>query len=239
MFIKNSQENINIDLPDNIKNIGMKLSGGLDSSLMLYIICKYIQDENIDATIIPITIEKQKVKFHFKFSKMVIDYCRKEFPKVKFGEHKKTEQYPNQGHNETQHIFVKKLIKDRIIDCHFLGITQNPPPDIIFKNSHGSILLGPPEIERKQYQEQILEINNYYYYRPFINIDKKGICELYKKFNLMDSLFLLTRSCENESKEETTNYSTHCGDNCWDCHERKWGFGKIENIFDLELIVES
>jgi len=236
MFIKNSQQNIIIDFPKHVKKIGMKLSGGLDSSLMLYMVCKYIQDENIDATIIPITIEKHKVKFHFKFSELVINYCKEKFPNVVFGKHQKENQYSNSGHNSTQHIYVKKLIKEKIIDCHFFGGTANPPESVVFKNPEGLILDPPPDrIFTGELIAQTLEINNYFYYRPFINIDKKGIYELYKKFDLMDSLFLLTRSCENESIKKTNNYTTHCKNDCWDCFERKWGFEKINNKYDIEI----
>jgi len=236
VFIKNNQQNIIINFPKHIQKIGIKLSGGLDSSLILYLVCKYIQDENVDASIVPITIEKQKVKFHFRFSELVINWCKEKFPRVVFEKHMKVNQLPNTDHNSTQHMYVKQLIKEKKIDCHFFGGTANPPEDIIFKNSHGYILDPPPDrIKQEKLIPQTLEINNYFYYRPFINIDKKGICDLYKKFNLLDSLFLLTRSCENESKEETNNYTTHCGNDCWDCFERKWGFGKIENKFDLEM----
>ncbi len=237
MIIKNSQQDIIINFPKYIKKIGVKISGGVDSALILYIVCKYIQDENHDVSIVPITIEKQIVKFHYKFSKLIIDWCKKEFPNVVFENHEKVIQYPNTEHNDTQHIYVNKLIDDKIIDSHFWGGTANPPDNIIFKNSDGYILEPPPD--RKYLgglkRTSFLLKNNYFLYQPLINIDKKGIYELYKKFNLLDSLFLLTRSCENISKEQTNNYTTHCGSNCWDCHERKWGFGEIKNKFDLEF----
>ena len=55
-----------------------------------------------------------------------------------------------------------------------------------------------------------------------INIDKKGVAELYDYFGLMDTLFPLTRSCE----DWTDDFSAHCG-KCWFCLERLWGFGKL------------
>ena len=60
------------------------------------------------------------------------------------------------------------------------------------------------------------------YYMPWTNIDKKKIYQIYKDYNLLESLFPLTRSCETleEVKEP------HCG-NCWWCHERQWAFGKL------------
>lgn len=237
MYIKNSQQDIFIEFPEYIKNIGIKLSGGLDSAFMLYIVCKYINDEQINTSIVPITIEKSKVKFHYKFSELVINFCKKEFPNVIFKDHKKINQYLNIDHNTTQHIFVDQLRKQKVIDSHFSGVTANPPEDIIFKSPDNYIFDPPPErIYKGKLKTQILQIkNNYYLHQPFVNIDKKGIYELYKKFNLLDSLFLLTRSCENQFKEKTNNYTTHCKNYCWDCFERKWGFGIIDNKFDLEI----
>jgi 7-cyano-7-deazaguanine synthase in queuosine biosynthesis len=60
-------------------------------------------------------------------------------------------------------------------------------------------------------------------YRPFANLDKKGIAELYEHFNLMDTLFPITKSCEAKTYDWTT---PHCG-TCWWCHERQWGFGRL------------
>lgn len=237
MIIENSQQHIIITFPKHIKKIGVKISGGLDSALILYIICKYVAEENPNVSIVPITIEKQIVKFHYKFSELIINWCKKEFPDVIFENHKKINQYPNSGHNTTQHMYLYKLIEEKIIDSHFWGGTANPPENIIFKNLNGHIL--EPPIDRKYIgklkRTSVILKKDYFLYQPLININKKGVYEIYKKFGLLDTLFLLTRSCENESREATNNYTTHCGNNCWDCFERKWGFGKIKNKFDLEL----
>ena len=42
MIIENTQDKIVFDLPENYKNIGIKLSGGADSAIVLYMLCKYI-----------------------------------------------------------------------------------------------------------------------------------------------------------------------------------------------------
>jgi 7-cyano-7-deazaguanine synthase in queuosine biosynthesis len=51
---------------------------------------------------------------------------------------------------------------------------------------------------------------------------------MYVKFDLMDTVFPLTRSCEWTSKitEVADPGTNHCGV-CWWCEERKWGFGKL------------
>jgi hypothetical protein len=51
--------------------------------------------------------------------------------------------------------------------------------------------------------------------------------DIYEKYNLMDTLYPVTRSCEWVSY---TNWpdpgNNHCG-KCWWCQERVWGFGKL------------
>ena len=49
-------------------------------------------------------------------------------------------------------------------------------------------------------------------------MDKKDIARLYEEEGILDDLFPLTRSCEND---DTLDY--HCGF-CWWCDERKWAF---------------
>jgi 7-cyano-7-deazaguanine synthase in queuosine biosynthesis len=48
------------------------------------------------------------------------------------------------------------------------------------------------------------------------------VSELYDYFDLQNTLFPLTRSCE----QYTDDFTQHC-DNCWFCGERKWGFGRL------------
>lgn len=56
-------------------------------------------------------------------------------------------------------------------------------------------------------------------YTPFHRIDKKVIAGMYEELNLLETLFPLTRSCENNNLLEG-----HCGE-CWWCEERLWAFG--------------
>ena len=61
---------------------------------------------------------------------------------------------------------------------------------------------------------------------PFNNKDKKFIAELYKNLGVLDSLFPLTRSCENNQHYlPDPNNEKHC-EKCWWCLERYWGFGR-------------
>lgn len=56
--------------------------------------------------------------------------------------------------------------------------------------------------------------------RPYYNLNKKDLAKMYEDQGLMDSLFPVTRSCEDDNL-----LTGHCG-KCWWCCERKWAFGK-------------
>jgi 7-cyano-7-deazaguanine synthase in queuosine biosynthesis len=57
--------------------------------------------------------------------------------------------------------------------------------------------------------------------RPFFNMNKKNISAKYAELGLLDTLFPITKSCEDRSI-----LKGHCG-KCWWCLERKWAFGKL------------
>ena len=61
------------------------------------------------------------------------------------------------------------------------------------------------------------------YYRPFFNIDKKQIKNMYDELGLTETLFPITRSCDNPKVK-----IGHCNGKCWWCEERKWAFGTYE-----------
>lgn len=55
---------------------------------------------------------------------------------------------------------------------------------------------------------------------PFIDLDKRSIYQLYKKYDLLDNLYPLTNSCASRTSV------TPCG-LCWWCKERKWAENSI------------
>ena len=124
-----------------------------------------------------------------------------------------------------------KLVNDaynsNIIDCHTLGVTANPYKDEstlhLFSDEHG--WKRDPERDRDGVLKQTFlgQDNTIKSFRPFTNIDKRGIAELYEHFGLMDTLFPLTKSCEGFTPSWD---SPHCG-KCWWCLERQWGFGRL------------
>lgn len=220
MKIDHSQQTVRIILPNRIKNVGLKISGGADSAIVGYMLSKYVVEERPDITIIPITVKQIGRAFQEQFSKQVLDFLKNEFGNI-FGNHYIRTSTHRTVYAKTQEDLVEELYQNNIIDCHFVGITQNPPINISPKKGIRKNDPGPGE-HRSAFttRKTVLDAR---VYRPLININKKGVKELYDTFNLMDRLFPLTRSCE----ADTDDFSKHC-QQCWFCAERYYGFGRYE-----------
>ena len=211
MIIKNSQQDITIDLPTNFKQVGLKISGGTDSAIVAYMLSKYVSEERKDITIIPITVNHQDKEFQEPFAKSVIKHLTDVFGNI-FGEHHVRHCPEASQYDSTQRNLVKSLYLSKKIQCHYVGITKNPPSEVI---DHWNF--GPAD--DRNAGEELRPTVEFKSFRPLINIDKKGVAELYNTLGVMETLFPLTRSCE----EYTNDFSKHCG-TCWFCKERHWGF---------------
>ena len=105
---------------------------------------------------------------------------------------------------------------DLDIRRYYNGQTKNPPPDVEFLRQDRMLDRDTPEDDGK-----LLETKSVSW--PFLFTNKRGLADLYGQYDLLESLFPYTRSCEGET-EETNNHTTTCG-HCWWCRERFWGFG--------------
>ena len=116
--------------------------------------------------------------------------------------------------------FKRELRKKYDIKLSIHGITSNPPLDV--QRELGFDKVAEPR-RNKTYDEETWKGSGKMHYRPFVNVDKKFVADLYKQFDLMDDLFPLTMSCIGFEKE--TNYFTEPCKECYWCHEKKWAFG--------------
>ena len=224
MLFETSQHNIIIDIPSQYTKIGIKASGGLDSTILSYMLALYKRDERPDIDLIPITLIESTKPFQFMYSSMSLQRIH-ELTGITFGTH-----YFNMVHThlicEGQDELVMSLYDDEIVDCHYYGVTLNPPVDA-FPNQRGA----DPERVLLPNGELHPVVDSETNFQPFVNIDKKGIYELYESLGMLDELFPLTHSCEmiHGKYLMQLNLSKHCGQNdCWWCQERLWGFGKLD-----------
>ena len=216
MLFENSQDNWEIDLPSNITNIGLKISGGADSAIVCYMLAKYAMEERPDITIHPVTGIADNKLYQQKYADSVLRKVE-ELTGIVFGKH----QYKDVTATRyilDQEDFLKSLYEQELFNLHFAGITANPSEDDA-PQLYTSIKAMPTDDRSKQ----LIKKDNYRL--PLINIDKRGVAEHYTRLGVMDTLFPVTRSCEARVTDSEYNIDKHC-EVCWFCKERYWGFNR-------------
>lgn len=216
MKLHTSQGEVVIEIPEHYSKIGIKISGGADSALLAYILALYKKYErNVD--LIPITAINAIKPHQHIFAQRVVRFIEDKL-EVKFEPHQiKPDPIDpiNADYGEEQAKFVNNLRKSGVIQVHFTGINENPNDDVDFDGTY-----------RDHTRDKSLGLKDTMTaasFHPFANINKKAIAELYNSYDLMNTLFPITRSCESVKVKFT---EPHCG-KCWWCHERKWGFGRL------------
>lgn len=216
-----------------VNSIGVWLSGGADSALMLFLLCKQIKDNNLPIKVVACTIDHKrpfqniagevvsKVKALLDCDDTILDH----------------QVYNPPAQTVWTADELKKQFKDvnyinfknGLIQVLYTGTTLNPPQDIQKSFNYGILedierVRGvdvPKQIEKYSVHTEGDLTREFIEIRPFLNTDKKAIGELYTEHNLMETLFPITRSCE-----DLNTVRGHCG-TCWWCEERKWGFGQL------------
>jgi len=200
-------------------NVGIKLSGGVDSSIIAYLLGLYKKNVR-DINIAPITAVNAAKPWQDFFAKRVVEFIEKDLG-IKFADHIiPAERADPNAYTEFQEKMMRDLYASKTIDCHFNGINLNPSIDL---DPTRKFTYARERDQDGSIKQTVNKKGNIF--SPLANIDKRGIAEIYHQYGLMDNLFPLTRSCENKFKAYT---DPHCGDGCWWCLERSWGFGRIE-----------
>ena len=218
MIVTTSQRDVKIEVPAGLTKVGIKMGGGADSSLMAYMVAKYKKEERPELILVPIVIDVEYRDFQIEYTSRVISFIEQEL-NVSFEPRCISTLSTEETKPSIENEFTKSLYVDGTIECHFLGVNEIPPLDEftgLFDNDPvgRNVLTEKPEI--KYQDHSMISI------RPFFNINKQAIKELYDHYNLTDVLFPMTKSCGDEGGIDTP----HCG-YCWFCRERKWGFGKL------------
>ena len=212
-----------------ITDIGIWLSGGADSALLCYLLAKKIVDEKLAVKIHPLTIDYKRP--HVAIAKEVVAsissllFCTEVFADHVIYNPPADVTWTNAELNEQFHIRNKEHFTTGLIQILYSGITTNPPVEVQQTFNYGVLhdveLKRGAGVTKTDVVHKIGEEGEFYEIKPFFNVDKLAIAKLYTDNNLMDTLFPITRSCEDPS-----TVRGHCGE-CWWCQERKWGFGLL------------
>ena len=171
---------IPIEIPEG--PIGIKCSGGADSSLLLYILMSHVKS--------PVHIFsgafKTKNRAVINTTPAVIDKCIELTGNTNIFQHIVfSEKEEQKAINDMAAAFIEK---DRI-KFIYSGMTSYPPDHVTetFLNKIGNV---------KTYNERnpnvVKSLTEYILYRPFANIDKQKIKEMYVNLGILETLFQLT-----------------------------------------------
>jgi len=204
--------------------IGVSMSGGLDSSLMTWLLCKEISDKSKKTKVYPLHGIDNTRPTSPENIQNIINFLRNSFPTVEINDMltwDNTKDYKIPKSKKDSDGLKKWCLKYNI---HYIyqGRTANPPKEIL--DNFGGFYQKERSHNNEQPIKEHIRPFNAYLIRPWKNVDKKYIYEQYKKYNLLDTLEPLTWSCI--AYADDTNFFTEPCKRCYWCKEKYWGFKK-------------
>ena len=172
------------------------VSGGFDSAVMLYMLCKEAIAEKQD-TVYAVVVDRGPELGAVEFSKQV---CQWATEKTGIKVDLLVVEAPDGIHHSE---YVKKP-GYKLIEQGYVLIsadTQNPP-DVTLPGL--APVRIPPNFEHDWWQH------------PFSAVDKSHTVFLAKYFRILDDISRITHTC-------TASPDVRCGE-CWQDHERAWAF---------------
>lgn len=227
---------ISMHFDKNWKRIAISLSGGSDSTLLAYLLCKEITFQEVHI-ISHVRCWKTKPWQEYD-AKKIFGWLQENFPNIIFYRHVNfiapdleygnqgpiiTDEYGKRvsGDNAEIRGFAEYICHKYNIDCYYNGVTRNPR-DVDFS---GMAQRNLEKTKDNQYLE-FMEHMGRYAAHPFRFISKDEIVKRYKEENIL-GLFDITRSCEGTFEQvDYRNYKEGdsvptCGECFW-CKEREW-----------------
>ena len=207
----------NLDIYDG--NIGIMVSGGVDSAILLYYLMKH-SNETIHIYTLASNL---KYRRNAIIAPRVVEKCIELTGNINVVHHISYNENAGPGTLNNSAEWEEEALT-RMISIGYGGVTMNPPDAIADSFA--------PELDRQLSRSDSGDNDLFYsdnkFYTPWANTNKKGIAKMYREENLMDSLFPITRSCEYDPTCEYFDeikdpQLEHCGE-CWWCKEREWAF---------------
>lgn len=220
---------IDFHIPDEYQNIGLLFSGGMDSSLLLYMLGKHYPNRRIMA--FTAGCDYIDNRLHLNYANKVFDRTANLLSPGALDYHithyhdDRTTHHCNQAMKEFE----------TMVDLWVVGVNPAPPAGSLVKNCYGELvdvhefchITDRLKLTEKMGQNQDYIGRNpetgHVYFRPLINYDKKAIVDLYHIYGIYSSILPLTRSCPKVwEHKDMSRFTPECGW-CFFCLERKWG----------------
>jgi hypothetical protein len=203
------KKNITIELPL-VKRVGVLVSGGADSAILLYILTKLNLDNGNPCELIPFTVPKTDDAL--LYAKSVISYINKslncQLPETTVVGN------PYLHHSKQVWSGRNEAMEKYNVDIMVYGSQKTPPKEELEVDWE-----YPYRPEKIHYIEEKI-------YCPFALVDKRNTIDLYRIFNQMD-LLALTHSCTEQTIGQCNR--------CLYCKEREWALNS-NNLIDTSKV---
>lgn len=240
-------DGVYIPLDAQWKNIGISLSGGADSALLLHLLCDLITKHDLKINVHVITnIRMWKLRpWQEWIAKEVYRYFVNRFTNVRFKLHQNFippdlewgEVGPNivdehgklvSGDIIETRSFGEYVSHTENLDAYFNAVTKNPPVEIDKKMSMRDV-----EPSEDNLHLAITDYMDTIVCHPFRFTSKDWIVKQYKRYGI-EELFETTRSCEGDTYRyphvfNGLDYKTYIPgqyvpvcNGCYWCFERNW-----------------
>lgn len=222
-------------------NIGISLSGGADSAVLLYILMDNLKSSHLKIYSLLAYERKEAMEHHVD---KIVETCSKLTGNTNYTLYK---SYKENQIVDTMFDYWKDILDKKEVDIMYVGLTKFPPTDVYEqfeeKQPNWHIELRQDERSRplrgitipvrdttnteflisdkSKMSSTSISIDERVYV-PFSNLNKKDIAAMYEYLGITDTVFPVTRSCE-----DANHLGSHCGA-CWWCNEREWAFGRLE-----------
>lgn len=226
-------QSIEFNLP--LGTVGFTLSGGLDSTTLLAFACEYIDQYDLmdSITIQPFHgLENLRPNTVIDVEN-ILEIIQKKYPSVKINDlivypvyseivYSEKKQGPDeQGKVPQMNAFYNQYCKDNDISC--IVMAMNCLPEQYILDEWGCKYYSKDRMRRDR--AEIVLFENFCYYQPMVNVDKRLTAAMFKYCQLPDSIVDMNTSCTG-FPDETDYYQKPCG-KCYHCMEKKWAFGKL------------
>lgn len=222
--------------------IAFQFSGGLESTLLLYLTYRYIAENKVDISIKNYIIDDVRYVYHQEClidlnNKIANIFNCKPFECIFF-----------EGTKRDIKASTMPMI-DAYRDCITLlinGLNSNPKTEVSEKWKNVSCdfesefdedgnMLNPfwtqlsPNTNGKIYYEW----NGMLQYRPLRNVDKRMVIDTYRQIGIYDSVYTWTRTCDQFEGVTTKDFLKHCIA-CHACYTRFEAEEYMEKIYDAK-----